>query len=546
MRVRSWCDVAATRQATLLRAAVSSGALGSGLSFTASRSDPEFDGRGVVEVLAEDCLALLTAIFGGLELAGCWHDGRGGPEAEAMIRLRFEGGTGVLALSRLRALPGRIELVGAAGSISVDVARAALRSVPPDLLKRAGPLAIRSAPAPAPPIWGRDIVRQAKLLRHPWEPASMRPFPELAGKRVLVTGSTGFIGARVVERLAENGAVVTAALRSPKKAARIARLGVRLVPMSASTDLAELVRGHEAVVNLAHDFRAGPEPNALLSTALADACEAEQVPLLVQASSIAVYDQWPGGALDENSDCDGPGGSYKQLKRAIELDLAARQAAGRLRSVILQPTIVYGAFSALWTDRFAERFAIGDVAVPAEGLCEGVYVDDVADAILAAIARPEATGRFIVSGPEPFAWSDMLIAFASVCRGWGGLRIEAALAAPAAVVCSPPARAPSRVARLRERGLAWAVHQIRRRLGDERLAHLRALALRAAARGRRAIHRPAAQNPRLFTNRAAVSTFRMRRGLIEPRIGIAEGAALVRAYLRWRYCPLEDWRETED
>ena len=51
----------------------------------------------------------------------------------------------------------------------------------------------------------------------------------------------------------------------------------------------------------------------------------------IQASSIAVYDGWLTENLDENSPSDGPGHPYKMAKRAMERDLEARVAQGRLR-----------------------------------------------------------------------------------------------------------------------------------------------------------------------------------------------------------------------
>lgn len=547
MTNRSWLD-ASPRAVGHLNRVIRSGALGGNIEYLAGRSvgvarasGPQHDSQtGVIETLGSDCLPLLSAIFGEMTLIESMHDGRGGPEAEALIRLRSEAAQGVLILSRLRPLGDRIEVRGDSGSIQFDVRRGKLSADPPRLLNEEA-----TGRSNEPSRHTGDLLREiragATILHHPWELPAARKFDGLRGKRIFVTGGTGFIGARLVERLAENAAEVTAAVRDPRKAARIARLGIDLAVVSESSELPALLRGHDAVVNLAHDFNAAPEQNKALAFAVADACETARVPLLVQASSIAVYDGWPGAALDEDSPCDAPGHPYKEVKRAIERDLLERQKAGRLRTVLLQPTIVYGAFSKLWTDRFAERFRIGDVAVPAEGLCEGIHVDDLVDAIMAALVRSESRGRYIVSGPAPFAWSEMFAAFSGACSGWGELRIEPPKPAMAVAARGAGRLPPGALATLRARLAGLAGSSLRRRMGEERIEHLRTILLKAAARGRRPLFRPAVESPRLFANPEAVSTAKMRRDLIEPIIGIEKGAELVRSYLRWRYCPFGEW-----
>ncbi|MFP3380520.1 hypothetical protein SB767_29820, partial [Bacillus sp. SIMBA_069] len=95
-----------------------------------------------------------------------------------------------------------------------------------------------------------------------------------------------------------------------------------------------------------------------------------------------VYDDWPKGSVSESAPMDRPGGSpYRRAKIAME----RRLMAGKLPAAILQPTIVWGAGSSLWTDGFAEALLAGAVLVPEpEGLCQGVYVEDVVQACLRA------------------------------------------------------------------------------------------------------------------------------------------------------------------
>ncbi len=270
----------------------------------------------------------------------------------------------------------------------------------------------------------------------------------LAGRQVLVTGATGFIGRRLVPALIAAGAAVTVLCRS-RPGADFAGLPVRVL-RGALTDAAAVgaaVAGQDVIFNLAYDVRAPGSANVAAAGCLFAAAEAAARARIVHLSSIVVYDGWPGGALTEASPCDRPGGgAYRQAKIAIE----HRLATGTRPAVILQPTIVWGPGSGLWTDRFADALLSGSVAVPVpEGLCQGVFVEDVVQACLGAASFTGAGAhRFIINGPAPFGWSALLNGYGAIL-GRGQVRpVPADQLRPATAAADAPERPPSAAARV--------------------------------------------------------------------------------------------------
>jgi len=236
---------------------------------------------------------------------------------------------------------------------------------------------------------------------------------ELSGRKVLVTGGSGFIGRRLVATLVQSGAEVTALGRTRHSAAALSDVPVRFVQGSLADAAAvrAAVAGQDIIFNLAYDFRQSAAANIAAFETLVSAVEAEGQARIVHTSSIVVYDDWPGGTVSESSHMDRPGGSpYRRAKIAME----RRLMAGTRPAAILQPTIVWGAGSSLWTDGFAEALRVGAVVVPEpEGLCQGVYVEDVVQACLRTASLPDlGRERFIVNGTEPFPWSALLKGYA--------------------------------------------------------------------------------------------------------------------------------------
>ena len=518
---------------------------------------------------------LLTWWLGPLIPGALDDDSGGGVEAEAVARISSAGGaSGIVELSRMRTLRNSVVLTGTLGSLEFDLDRLTLRAEPQALLQ--------DEPAPVDAMCGREraieqmhrqqvehwledsvlhaapvpdefsasdaipmlvgLYAMRRRLLPPWERPAPRPSTihdgtaGLAGRAVLVTGGTGFIGARLVEKLVLQGAKVTVGVRNLKRAARIARFDVRLVPveLGGAGNVGDLVDGQEVAFSLAYDFKRSGADNVALHVEFADACERHGVRRYVHLSSIAVYDDWPSGTLDERSPRNAPGSEYKIAKRAIELDLARRAAAGTLSPAILQPTIVYGPFSTQWTDRFVECVRDGVVELPRDGLgnCNGVYVDDVVDALIAAAVRPHAgDATWIISGARPFDWVVLIGGCAealgrTLAYGDAPARVRSRIGA---IMNDPLSIAKWRPA---HRMLAF----LRNRLGEEWVERLRVRVVALRARRGPSLYRPSDDDPSLYLASGVCSIEKAGRELnFAPAFEIDEGMRRTRDYIRWRY-----------
>ena len=267
-------------------------------------------------------------------------------------------------------------------------------------------------------------------------------------RRVAVTGASGFIGRRLAAALVADGIEVTALSRGRMPRGTGSNLRLIAGDLRDADSVARLLEGADTLYNLAYDVRASGADNLAGFDTLLAGAQAAGTRRIVHLSSVVVYDAWP------DADCVETGamtprapGSYRDTKIAME----GRLAASGLSAAILQPTIVYGPGSRLWTDRLADALMMREMVLPApEGLCNGVHVDDLVQACRLAAADDAPGGRFIISGPSPFAWSDLLRGYAAIL-GKGTVRhvpVEDLLArlGPAPQTTSPAA--PSLPARL--------------------------------------------------------------------------------------------------
>lgn len=257
-----------------------------------------------------------------------------------------------------------------------------------------------------------------------------------APARTVVFGASGLIGRRIVARLAaERGAAsVIAAVRRPDPL--LARLGVatRVGDATDAAAVAFAMDGATSVINCVMGSNATLVRSA---TTIAVAAGIQRVKGLVHLSSVAVYGDAEGDITEHHH----PGAvrdPYAAAKWASEA--VVRQAASRVPTAILRPAIVYGPASELWTARIARLLAsgrLGDLGARGTGVCNLVFMDDVAAAAVAALDRGSHEPRvWNVAAPDPPSWNEYLTSFAAALAlqarpipGWR-LALERAVAYP--------------------------------------------------------------------------------------------------------------------
>ena len=242
----------------------------------------------------------------------------------------------------------------------------------------------------------------------------------LFGAHVLVTGATGCIGGRLVERLSvECGARVRVLVRRADSAAGIARFPIDVM-VGDVLDPDVLINGARGCSVVFHCVRSnGPDP--VLRRAVdvdgprhvVDAARRSGA-RVVHVSTTRVYDRPTRGVFDESTPAI-PEGRDPCLDAKLEGEQIALADGSRHRVpvVVIQPGIVYGPNAHYSFEMLSELRTSRVILVNGGvGICNVVYVDDVVTALLLAATNDRAHGeRFLISGAEHPTWAQFVGAF---------------------------------------------------------------------------------------------------------------------------------------
>jgi uncharacterized protein YbjT (DUF2867 family) len=225
----------------------------------------------------------------------------------------------------------------------------------------------------------------------------------MADRRVTVFGGSGFLGRRIVERLAAGGAVVRVAVRHPERAASLTGSGrpgqitaVRADVWDAAT-VAPALAGADAVVNtVGHYVERGDASFEAIhgqgARHVAQAAAAAGVQRLAHISGIGAD----------------PASDSPYVRARATGERLVREAFPAV--TILRPTVMFGPNDFLARLAGLARvmpalplFGAGDVKL------QPVYVDDVAAAVVKALATPEAAGQlYELGGPRVYTYEALV------------------------------------------------------------------------------------------------------------------------------------------
>jgi len=241
--------------------------------------------------------------------------------------------------------------------------------------------------------------------------------------KVLVTGASGFLGGRVVERLLEHGHRVRAFVRRTSRTDHLERLGVEIVrgDLKDPASLAGAVAGVEVVVHAAATMSGTAEEHEAATVggtrSLLDAAEAAGVRRFVHISSIvvaALREPTDGSPITEDAPYETDPrllGTYTRAKLAAEKEVVDRWQRSTMAIIVIRPGLLYGPGGNLYLPRMGYPIGrnlylligMGNTPLP---VC---YVDNCADAVVAAVERDDVTrGVFNVVDDEPITQIEYL------------------------------------------------------------------------------------------------------------------------------------------
>jgi nucleoside-diphosphate-sugar epimerase len=267
----------------------------------------------------------------------------------------------------------------------------------------------------------------------------MLPEDLYAGKCVLVTGASGFVGRHLVERLARLQARVVASSRSFDERhppggdqGSITHTRLDVTDSKAVETLVKDVRP-DVIFHLAALISSDrgpasliPESNVTLGGTINVAATSiqQRVPFLVHLGSSEEYGGGPVPFEEEQQ--EQPLSPYSAAKSAASLYLKMCRRAYSLSFAIARPTVIYGPHQrkdSLISHLF-ENYMSGRPACLTHGeqSRDFIYIDDVVEALCLLGTRADLAGQVVnVGSGSEYRVKDVAVLVAELCRYQGKL-----------------------------------------------------------------------------------------------------------------------------
>lgn len=245
--------------------------------------------------------------------------------------------------------------------------------------------------------------------------------------KVLVTGSTGFVGSAVARLLLRRGHAVRALARKGGDRRNLAGLDVEIAEgdLNDRASLARAARGCDALFHVAADYRLwARDPQDMIRTNVAGsrnvllAAAEAGVGRMVYTSSVAVLAKNPDGSpADEDTpvSVEDMIGAYKTSKFLAEEEVRRIVVEQKLDCVIVNPSTPIGPrdIKPTPTGRMVVEAAAGRMPAFVDTGLNVAHVDDVAEGHWLAFEKGQAGRRYILGG-ENLTLREILTVIAAI------------------------------------------------------------------------------------------------------------------------------------
>ncbi|MBO0769165.1 MAG: aminotransferase class III-fold pyridoxal phosphate-dependent enzyme, partial [Solirubrobacterales bacterium] len=265
----------------------------------------------------------------------------------------------------------------------------------------------------------RDIATSTLRRKPAQEKPRGRALDPDGADGCLISGATGFIGGRLVERLLGAGYQVRCLVRPSSDTTALERLGVELCvgDLCSQASLARSAEGCRYVIHcgaMVSDWASADEvceTNIGGTRALLEAAVQAGASRFIQLSSTDIYGH-PGLAdLGEDHIPLEFANWYAESKLRAEYEVLQAESEHGLSAVILRPSTVYGPGSREVVAEIASALKAGnmlliDGGAALAGLC---FIDNLVDAVLLALSHDAAPGHaFNVTDGLDVSWRRFL------------------------------------------------------------------------------------------------------------------------------------------